>query len=76
MLDKLKIKASKLKEESKKLIQKAKDLESNIRELLISIPNTPHNEVPSGDMSTQPNTQYSKELKSRLLAIPLYQNQY
>tara|TARA_S200000501_G_C20841198_1_gene751632 strand:+ start:274 stop:1545 length:1272 start_codon:yes stop_codon:yes gene_type:complete len=48
-IDKLKTKASTLKEESKKLIQKAKDLESNIRELLISIPNTPHNEVPSGN---------------------------
>ncbi len=45
----LKLKASALKEESKKLTQKSKEVETNIKKLLISIPNTPHKDVPDGN---------------------------
>ena len=48
-IEKLKIKASTLKEESKKLNQRSKEVESNIKNLLIAIPNTPHKDVPSGN---------------------------
>ena len=45
----MKVEASSLKEESKKLAQKSKEVETNITNLLISIPNTPHKDVPVGN---------------------------
>ena len=48
-IENLKVEASSLKEESKKLAQKSKEVETNITNLLISIPNTPHKDVPVGN---------------------------
>ena len=47
-IEKLKIKASTLKEKAKKLTQRSKEVENDIKNLLISIPNTPHQDVPVG----------------------------
>lgn len=47
-LDSLKNRASEIKNKSKKLIESANKIEAEIKELLVQIPNTPHENVPDG----------------------------